>query len=262
MMRWQATVAYDGTEFHGWQSQPSGLAIQDFLERRLGVLFGRPVRIHGAGRTDSGVHADAQVFHFDGEWPHGARALLQALRTGYPASIQVQAVANVEPDFHARFSAIGKRYRYQFFEGYAPPRDCRFYWSLGHYRLDLARMEQAARVLIGRHDFSAFTANPRDNRQESPIKDLRRLELRRDGPRLYLVAEADGFLYRMVRSIAGFLADVGNGKLQPADTLPILESRLRTNRVHTAPAGGLFLEQVVYPPPAAGYPLDRATLGQ
>ncbi|NBD38490.1 MAG: tRNA pseudouridine(38-40) synthase TruA [Verrucomicrobia bacterium] len=245
-MRWKCTLAYDGTDYEGWQAQPSGNTIQDFLERRLGTLFRKRVVIHGSGRTDSGVHARGQVFHFDGEWRHGAEALLQALRTGYPDSIQVYRAEGVEDDFHARYSATGKRYVYQFFEGYADPFDTRYFWSTGNRRLDTERMNVAAGFLEGRHDFASFTANPRDEREDNPVRELRRLTVERNGPRLRLLAEADGFLFRMVRSLAGCLFDVGIGKLDPSDVVEIRDKRERTNFVQTAPPQGLFLERVWY----------------
>ena len=133
-MRWKCTVAYDGTQFEGWQSQPGGNTVQDFIERRLSVLFKQRVVIHGSGRTDSGVHARGQVFHFDGDWPHGPEALLKALRVGYPDAIQVYRAEVVGADFHARFSATNKRYVYQFHEGYADPFHTRWYWSTGQRR--------------------------------------------------------------------------------------------------------------------------------
>lgn len=245
-MRWKCTVAYDGTDFSGWQSQPGGNTVQDHIERRLAFLFKGPVRIHGAGRTDTGVHATGQVFHFDGLWKHGGAALVEALRVGFPKSIQVTDAMEVSTDFHARFSATGKRYSYSFFEGHAPPMETRYRWSLGRRRLDTAAMKAAAAVLVGRHDFSAFAANPRDDRVEDAVKDLRRLDVMRDGPRVELITEASGYLYRMVRGLAGCLADVGTGKLTSGEVRAILEGGERTNRVVTAPAQGLCLREVFY----------------
>jgi tRNA pseudouridine38-40 synthase len=245
-MRWKCTVAYDGTAYEGWQAQPSGNTVQDNLERRLAELFERRVVIHGSGRTDSGVHARGQVFHFDGAWNHGEETLLKALRTGYPDSIQVISAEVVDDRFHARLSAKNKRYVYQFYEGYAPPFMTRWHWSLGHRRLDLARLNEAGSRLLGKNDFSAFTANPKDDREEDPVKELRVLEAERTGDQVILVAEADSFLFRMVRSLAGFLVDVGTGKLEVESATSILESRRRTNRVKTAPPEGLFLDRVDY----------------
>lgn len=244
--RWKCGVAYDGTGYAGWQSQPGGNTIQDFLERRLEQLFRRRVVIHGSGRTDTGVHARGQVFHFDADWRHGAEALLQALRTGYPDSIQVYAAEPVGTDFHARYSATGKRYVYQFFEGFADPFTTRFVVSTGNRKLDTGRMAEAAASLTGRRDFSSFTVNPKDGREESPVKDLRRLEVERSGPWIRITAEADGFLYRMVRSLAGCLFDVGIGKLSPEAVVNIRDAGRRTNLVQTAPGKGLFLDRVWY----------------
>jgi len=245
-MRWKCTVAYDGTDFEGWQSQPSKNTVQDHLERRLAFLFKRDVRVHGSGRTDSGVHANAQVFHFDGEWKWAPEDLLKALRVGYPDSIQVYRAERVSDDFHARFSAVGKRYVYHFYEGFAGPFDYRWHWSLGHWRLDLDRVNEAAQQLIGKHDFAPFSANPRDGREESTVKDLRRLEVVRNGRHLTLVTEASGYLFRMVRSLAGCLVNVGIGRLSQDDLREILECGVRTERVVTAPARGLFLDRVYY----------------
>lgn len=245
-MRWKCTVAYDGTQFEGWQSQPGGNTIQDFIEARLATIFERRVVIHGSGRTDSGVHARAQVFHFDGDWSHGPEKLIRALRTGYPDSIQVFKVEQVDPDFHARFSVVKKRYVYQFFEGHAGPFETRYFWSTGNRRLDIDRMNEAGKLLKGRHDFTAFTANPGEERDDDPFKNLTLLRAERDGPHVLLAAEADGFLFRMVRSLAGCLFDVGIGKLEPEDVVEIRDSGQRTNRVMTAPAEGLFLDQVWY----------------
>jgi tRNA pseudouridine38-40 synthase len=245
-MRWKCMVAYDGTQFEGWQAQPGGNTVQDLIEKRLGVIFDRRVVIHGSGRTDSGVHARGQVFHFDAEWPHGAEALVKALRTGYPDSIQVYHAEQVEDDFHARFSVVKKRYTYHFFEGHAGPFETRWCFSTGNRRVDTDRMNTAAARLLGRHDFTAFTANPGEERDDDPVKDLLVLEATRDGPRIILKAEARSFLFRMVRSLAGCLFDVGIGKLEADQVSELLAERRRTHLVQTAPAKGLFLDQVWY----------------
>lgn len=244
--RWRASCAYDGTAFAGWQSQPSGDAVQDFIEQRLAVVMERPVRIHGAGRTDAGVHAKAQVFHFDAAWRHPAEALQRALRSGLPEGIQVFAIAPAEPEFHARFSARGKRYVYRFYEGWAPPWQVRYCWSLGRRTLDASAMQEAARLLVGTHDFTAFGANRGDDSQDNPVKTLWRMEVIREGPCVTFTTEGSGYLYKMVRSLAGTLAQVGWGKLTPPEVGTILASRRRPVAVETAPARGLWLEEVFY----------------
>lgn len=245
-MRWKCKVAYDGTAFNGWQSQPGGNTIQDLIEARLSVLLDAPVRIYGSGRTDSGVHARGQVFHFDGDWPADSDALLRALKTGYPKTIQVYEAGQVEDRFHARFSAIGKQYVYQIFEGDASPFETRYFWSMGRRRLKMDLMQRAAEILCGKHDFTAFTANAHDDRPEDSVRDLRRLEVVRDGSYWKIVTEADGYLYRMVRSLAGCLVEVGLGKLPVGEVETMLKTGERGEKVQTAPPHGLFLEKVFY----------------
>lgn len=242
--RWKCVVAYDGTAFAGWQSQPKANAIQDKLEARLQEIFGHEIRIHGSGRTDSGVHALAQVFHFDAYWPHAAAKLLSAFRVGLPPTIQVKSARRVAADFHARFDATGKIYRYHLFQGYADPFETLYSWSVVG-RLDLAAMRSAAKCLVGKHDFRAFTAlNGTD--QEDTVRTLRRLDILEIGRKLTLTFEADGFLYKMVRSLTGALVAVGKGKLSASRMPDILNSRTRTSLVFTSPPHGLFLVRVFY----------------
>ncbi len=245
-MRWKCTVAYDGTGLHGWQSQPGGNTVQDILENRLKTLFGQPIRIHGSGRTDSGVHARGQVFHFDGQWSNPQTDLLNALRSGLPESIQVSSVRSVSPDFHARYSATGKRYIYWLYEGYAPPMETRYFWSLGRRKLNIDLMNETAALLLGKHDFSAFGAERGDGSPQNPVKDLRRLEITRKGRRIRIATEASGYLYKMVRSLVGALVDVGIEKLPPDELVNIFKSHKRTQLIVTVPARGLCLEKVFY----------------
>jgi len=245
-VRWKAEVAYDGADFNGWQSQVDGNTVQDFLEKRLAVIFKEPVRIHGSGRTDSGVHATGQVFHFDAEWPYPVGDLIKALRGSLPDTIRLIALAKAAEDFHARYSVVRKRYCYRIYEGYAPPFETRYCWSLHHRRLDVDAMSRAAEVLLGKHDFSAFAATRDNGNTENPVKELFRLEVEKNGSRLQIIVEADGFLYKMVRSLVGALVDVGLARLTAGDIAAILESKQRTGRVVTAPARGLTLDQVFY----------------
>jgi tRNA pseudouridine38-40 synthase len=242
--RWKCVCAYDGTLFAGWQSQAGGTAIQDVIEARLAQIFKSPVRIHGSGRTDAGVHAHGQVFHFDAVWPHEPEKLLAALRSGLPPAIQIKTVRVVAADFHARFSAIGKRYDYHVHLGDADPFTRPYCWTV--YRtLDVSAMQSAAAVLRGRHDFRAFTALNGPEREDT-TRDLRRLDVVQRGRRLRITAEAAGFLYKMVRSLAGVLVAVGDGRLTVSDVRTILHERQRTPAVLTAPPQGLFLTKVFY----------------
>jgi tRNA pseudouridine38-40 synthase len=242
--RWKCLCAYDGASFAGWQSQAGGGAIQDIIEVRLTQVLGAPIRIHGSGRTDAGVHARGQVFHFDAAWRHGTPKLLAALRIGLPPEIQVRSIRPVGPEFHARFSATGKIYTYDLHLGDADPFTRPYCWPV--FRpLDFAAMEAAAARLRGRHDFKAFSAGHGD-RKEDTVRNLRRFELARRGRRVRITAEANGFLYKMVRSLVGALVAVGEGRLSAAQVGEMLAARARLPRVETAPPQGLFLQRVFY----------------
>lgn len=242
--RWRCTCAYDGTTFAGWQSQAGGLAIQDAIEARLAAIFHALVRVHGSGRTDAGVHAHGQVFHFDAEWRHGAAKLLAALRTGLPPGIQIKGARRVAADFHSRFSAKGKRYVYHLYLGDPDPFTRPYCWAI-HRSLDFAAMERAAAVLRGRHDFRAFTALNGPEREDT-VRDLRRLEIAKSGRRVRITAESEGFLYKMVRSLVGALVAVGEGRMTPEEVAALLEAGERRPVVQTAPPQGLFLMKVFY----------------
>ena len=242
--RWKCVCAYDGTPFAGWQSQLGGKAIQDVLEARLAQIFHSPTRIHGSGRTDSGVHARAQVFHFDAEWEHGADKLLAAVRHRLPEAIQIKSVGLTRAKFHARFDATGKRYTYHLHLGDADPFARPYCWPI--FRpLDFAAMQTAAALLRGRHDFRAFIALNGPEREDT-VRELRRFDVVRRGRRIRITAESTGFLYKMVRSLVGTLVSVGEGRLTPAQVKAMLTSRPRVAAVRTAPPQGLFLEKVFY----------------
>lgn len=244
--RYRCVVAYDGTDFHGWQSQACGLAIQDFLERRLEQITREKIRIHGSGRTDSGVHARAQCFHFDSRWNYPAETLLRALHCGLPAGITVLKASRARNGFHARFSVKGKRYCYRIFEGFPSPFDARFCWGIGERTLDVPAMARAGTLLLGEHDFSAFGANHASAERENPVKELRRLDVVRRGRRICITTEASGYLYKMVRRLVGGLYEVGIGKMTPEELLAYREARICDARVPTAPARGLCMERVFY----------------
>ncbi len=242
--RWKCVCAYDGGSFDGWQSQPSGRAVQDVIERRLREITGTDIRIHGSGRTDAGVHAVGQVFHFDAAWSHGPEKFRAALRAGMPTSLQFARLTVAPASFHARFSAKGKIYRYELLTGEADPFTAPYCWALPQ-PLDWDAVAAAAKVLRGKHDFRAFAAENGTER-ETTVRHLRRLEVVRRGRRLRLVFEADGFLYKMARSLTGALVNVGLGKLTPRDLAALLAAGRRTPQVRTAPPHGLFLVRVLY----------------
>ena len=244
--RWQCVCAYDGTRFSGWQSQPQRGAVQDVIEGRLAKIMQRPIRLHGSGRTDAGVHALGQVFHFDAAWGHSAAKLRTALRVGLPATIQIKRVTTVSPDFHARFSAKGKRYSYRIYEGIADPFTHPFVLCRERpERLNVPAMRAAAAILIGRHDFRGFAAD-NGTELENPVRELTRLEIQVKGRTVKIVFEANGFLYKMVRSLTGALIAVGESRLAMEELGQILRAGRRTEVVETVPPQGLFLEKVFY----------------
>lgn len=245
-MRWKCTCAYDGTDFDGWQRQPGGGAVQNYIEAALTQIFDLPLQLHGSGRTDAGVHARGQCFHFDANWAHEPEKLIRALHSILPTSICIKSVKSVSDDFHARFSVSGKRYLYNYYLGRADPIDERYLWACRDLPLDLDVMQAAADRLLGTHDFSAYSATHGKENDPNPVKTITRLQLKQRGKFIRLDAEGSGFLYRMVRSIAGALYAVGRGRLTPDDIAEILESKKRTHRIVTAPAKGLFLDRVFY----------------
>lgn len=245
-IRFRCECAYDGTDFCGWQSQKEGGGVQDFIEGRLERIFKEPVRIHGSGRTDAGVHAIGQVFHFDAVWSHPDGALLAALRSSNRADVRIKSLKRVGKDFHARYGAKGKRYVYYMHRGVALPHLARYRWSLKGRDPDPDKMRAAAGILIGQHDFTAFSASRGADARENPVKTLSRLSVASRGAELRVVAEGSGFMYKMVRMLVGALVDVGTGRLDEGDIREILASKKRGNYFQAAPAQGLFLQRVFY----------------
>ncbi len=243
--RWMGLIEYDGTNFEGWQSQPQGKSVQDALEARLKFILRSDIRVHGSGRTDGGVHSRGQVFHLDAHWPHEPERFLKALRSGLPPTIRIVWLKPAKPTFHARYSVKRKRYVYQLYLGFAPPDETRYRWSLGDLKVDLEAMEKAASHLRGLHDFTSFVAS-NGGEGRNPVRNLKRLQIKVKGPRMSITVESDGFLYKMVRSIVGYLVAVGWGRVHPDETPALLEAKVRSERVPSAPARGLFLEKVFY----------------
>ncbi len=245
-MRWKCTCAYDGTDFDGWQRQPHGGAVQNQIEAALSQIFDRAVQIQGSGRTDAGVHAKGQCFHFDADWAHHDEKLVRALHSILPKTIKIKSLTRAKADFHARYSVTGKRYIYHYYLGRAEPVDERYVWACREIPLDLESMQEAAKRLTGTHDFTALSATHGKDNDPNPVKTVHRIDLKQRGKYVTLTTEGSGYLYRMVRSFAGALYAVGRGRLSPDDISEILESRKRTHRIVTAPAKGLFLDKVFY----------------
>jgi tRNA pseudouridine38-40 synthase len=239
------TVTYDGTHYAGWQLQPNGKTVQEIVEGAVGKIAGRAVRIHGSGRTDAGVHAKGQVANCSFDTQLSSATLLRALNANLPEDVRVLRVQELGPKFHARFSAKGKEYRYQIDCGTVADPFLRAYaWH--HPRpLNVAAMRKAARLLKGRHDFSALSANPM-RPVESPVRTISKLTLTKQDNLLTISVRANGFLYKMVRSIVGALMKVGEGRLTAAQLRQLVNAKKRTALVETAPAHGLFLWRVFY----------------
>lgn len=245
--RLRLTVAYDGRAYAGWQRQPSAATVQSTIEDALATLQDAPVRIFASGRTDAGVHAMGQVVHLDIEKDFSPGSLQHALNALLPPEIRIMHARACAPAFHARKDAVSKEYRYLIWNGPVLPPHLHALRAHVPGRLDEERMQQAASHLVGRHDFAAFTANA--NRPAGDTSRLvSRLDVRRRGQELTIVVAGEGFLYKMVRSLAGFLIRVGEGAERPSSAPQILASRQRTARVPTAPAEGLYLWKVSYTP--------------
>lgn len=245
-MRWKCICAYDGTEFDGWQRQAEGGAIQNVLEGVLSTIFSAHIKTHGSGRTDAGVHARGQCFHFDADWPHDSGKLIRALHANLPKSIRIESAQSVGEDFHARHSAIGKRYSYRFYLGRAHPLEERYVWACRDTPINFEAMQEAAARLVGKQDFSAYGATHGKDSDPNPVKTVHRLDLVKKGKHITMTTEGSGYLYRMVRSFAGALYSVGRNRLTPDQISEILESKQRTHRIVTAPGTGLCLDKVFY----------------
>jgi len=244
-LRYRMTISYDGTDFYGWQAQPHHPTVQGALEAAILQLTDETVRIHSCGRTDTGVHARAQVAHFDLKHPWQARQLLKGLNAFLPDSVRISELRRTRPDFHARYNATGKEYRYSIWN--APVASPLHRRQLLHVRqpLDLEAMRAAASQLEGAHDFASFSAN---SRQEisSKVRTIWKLSVRKQGPIVTLSALGDGFLYKMVRSLAGHLIHVGMGASSVEETSTLLARQERTARVKTARPHGLCLWKIHY----------------
>lgn len=244
--KYKVVIAYDGTAYSGWQYQDNALGIQQVVEEALAYLEGAPVRIFGSSRTDAGVHAKGFVGHFRLTKPIPPKNLVRALNSRLPDAVRILKAAYAKEDFDARLSAKGKEYRYQLYQADILPPHLAPYWTFCHRPLDLAAMRAAAAHFVGTHDFLSFAANP--NRElETTVRTIFSFEVRKAGHRYTFIVRGDGFLYKQVRSMVGFLISVGKGNEKPEAVKELLDGHPpRTARVETAPARGLFLQKVFY----------------
>ena len=255
------TIAYDGTDFSGWQAQPGQTTVQGVLTEVLEKLTQRQLTIYAAGRTDAGVHAAGQVVNFRTQSPLTTGELQHAFNSLLPPSIRVNAAEEVGPDFHSRWDALAKTYRYRIFRGAVVPP---FLWRYVQHdgrELDFAAMAEAAHHFIGQHDFTSFaasTGSEEDDRERTTIRTIYRSELLRvpnGDPRAgteewVYVVRGISFMRHMVRKMLGTLVEVGRGKLVPGDLPELIALRDRSKSGPTMPPQGLCLESVEYPDPA------------
>lgn len=245
MTRYALGLEYDGTAFMGWQSQSHpGRTVQACVEDALSKVADHLAAVSCAGRTDAGVHAAGQVIHFDTHARRNLRGWLLGVNSNLPADVAARWILEVPKEFHARFSAEARQYRYVILNRATRPALAREQVTWIYRPLDAERMQAAGRHLVGTHDFSAFRSVECQAKQ--PVRNLQRLDVRREGERIVIDAVADGFLHHMVRNITGVLLAVGEGKREPDWAVSVLEGRDRTLGGVTAPASGLCLSAVKY----------------
>jgi tRNA pseudouridine38-40 synthase len=242
MNNYKIVLGYDGTDFRGWQRQPEGRTVQGVLEEAVHKITGKRTVVHGAGRTDAGVHAVGQVASFRGAFKLSDEVLFRALNAVLPQDVRIFSLEKAPPDFDARRSARSKVYRYRIVRAPQPsPLDRRFvlHWP---YPLKVGKMRQAARLFTRTADFTAFSSN----RDRSPVRTVTRSELRTSGDEIVYTVEAAGFLRYMVRTIVGTLLEVGRGRLAPDEVEELFRHKNRSLAGPTAAAKGLTLVRVDY----------------
>lgn len=245
MARMKVTVAYDGTEFAGYQIQPSGRTVQGTIQAVLQKMHkGEPVGIFASGRTDAGVHAIGQVFHFDTPMEIPSEAWGKALNAMLPNDILIKDVDMVSDAFHSRFSATAKEYHYKILRSKQPDVFQRNHMFHFPYSLNVEDMKQAASLFLGTHDFTSFSSAKSE--VEDKIRTILAFDVEEEGEVLTLKVRGSGFLYNMVRILVGTLLEVGQGKLKPELVSVILKGKDRALAGKTAPANGLYLFRVDY----------------
>ncbi|AOT71201.1 tRNA pseudouridine(38-40) synthase TruA [Geosporobacter ferrireducens] len=237
-------IEYDGTNFCGWQRQNNGRTIQEEIEKALEKVLKRPVKIHGSGRTDTGVHALGQVASFKANITVPMDKIPLALNSLLPEDISVKGASEVEEDFHARYSAKGKKYIYQIYNGPLRSPLLRNYAYFVAHPLDLNRMQEAAQYFLGSHDFKGFMAS--GSCVQDTVRTLYKLDVYFHENLIKIEVEGNGFLYNMVRIISGTLVEVGKEKILPTEMQKIIASGIRESAGPTAPAQGLYLAEVFY----------------
>lgn len=238
------TIAYDGTRYAGWQVQKNAVSVQEIIEKALAQITGAKVSVRGSGRTDAGVHARAQVATCKTASSIGLDRLQMALNTTLPKDVVITAVDEVPLDFNAQLDARGKTYRYTIVNNNFVDPFSRLYAAKVFYRLDLARMRRAARLMEGRHDFRAFQAQ--DRTEKDAVRTVRDIRIARSGDRITIDIEANGFVYNMVRNMVGTLVEIGRGRFSVERVGELFRTRDRKLCGPAMPARGLCLEKVTY----------------
>lgn len=244
-MRYALGVEYDGTDFHGWQFQDGVRTVQGCLEQALSRVADHPIRVHCAGRTDSGVHATGQIVHFDTQALRSERSWVLGTKVNLPSDVSVNWARLMPDAFHARYSAIGRQYRYLIVTRATRPAIQRNLAVWSHRPLDVSCMHEAGQALVGTHDFSSYRAQ--QCQAKSPVRTLTRLQVSRHGDQVVIELSADAFLHHMVRNIAGVLIAIGRGDQPVGWAGQVLDYRDRSLGGVTAPPQGLYLVRVTYP---------------
>jgi tRNA pseudouridine38-40 synthase len=238
------TIAYDGTNYHGWQYQPNGITVEQVVRQAVEKILDHQAKIYAAGRTDAGVHAQGQVVNFFTEKPIGLTNLARGLNSMLPGDIRVRGAFEADHSFHARYSARSKTYVYRVLNSlHDSPFYTRYAWHVPH-PLDVVMMDRVMKLILGEHDFSTF--KKKGEAYRSCVRNVIRAGVKRRGGLVYFVLEATGFLRYMVRNMVGTTMLVGVGKITANDFGGILESRDREQAGPTAPAKGLCLQRIAY----------------
>jgi tRNA pseudouridine38-40 synthase len=244
MKKIKLTIEYEGTAYVGWQRQPNGLSVQEAVESALARIVGEPVTIISSGRTDAGVHARGMVAHFETNTDLPLSAFREGVNSHLPNDIAIVAAEPADADFHARYSALGKRYRYTVLIGdVRSPLAARTSWHIKR-RLDVEAMRSAASLLVGKHDFAAFRSSGCD--AQTTVRELFSIDIKKHGRLLHFDIIGSGFLRNMVRVIVGTLVEIGSGKRSPDEIAELLATGDRDLSGVTAPPQGLCLMQVWY----------------
>lgn len=245
-MRYKLTIAYDGTNYSGWQVQKNGQSIQSLIQKALITALRHPLDLTGSGRTDAGVHAHGQTAHFDTDTHFDPSRLRISLNALLPPDIRIFQIEPTFPDFHARYSAQSKIYHYHLHLEPISDPFTKLYRHQVFGPCDLNELKLGAKAFLGTHDFTSF-ANTKEEAEKDAVRTIYRLDVVEQKGGVRLEFEGDGFLYKMVRNITGTLLDVAAGKIDPLQIPQIVAARDRRKAGQTAPARGLFLMEVVYP---------------